>query len=360
MSKKYEDLIEKLNNLIVYSIDTGVQKLPPERKIAEMYGVSRQTVRTAMLDLEERGLIKRVQGSGAFITGILPDSQRNIIALLVSSDLSYVFPAMISEIGRILKTSGFSLEVYTTDDKTDREREILLSLKERKLRGIIVSPIRSNLPTPNYDVFQQLSAMAVPVVFFHGYYPNLNNISIVKDDNFAGGYALGEYLLQQGHSRIAGLFQIDNIQGQERYLGFARSLIDGGVPLSDNNILWFRGEELSRLDRARDTAFLVDFIKRKLRDCTSIVCYNDQIAYWLIKELGYAGYHVPNDLGVVSFDNSYLSDMAGCRITSLTHSSNEMAVSVCNLILEKIRGRNPSPLSLSWKLVDRGSVLPLN
>lgn len=360
MSKKYEDLIKKLNELIVSSLDTGTRMLPSERSLAEMYGVSRQTVRTALLDLESRSLIKRIHGSGAHLTGILPDSEKNIIALLVASDLSYIFPAMISEISRILESIGFTLEVYTTGDSAEKEREILLSLKDRAVRGIIVSPIRSNLASPNYDVYQQLSSMSVPIVFFHGYYPNLSNMTYVKDDNYAGGYMLGEYLQQQGHSKIAGIFQIDNIQGQERYLGFARSLIEGGGTPPDNSTLWFTGEQLKMLDRNRDTGFLVDFIKYKLSDCTAVVCYNDQIAYWLLKELGYSSVRVPSDLGIVSFDNSYLSEMADTKITSLTHSANEMAASVCMLITEIIKGRNPSPMSLSWKLVDRGSVLPLN
>lgn len=360
MSKKYEDLIKKLNELIVSSLDTGTKMLPSERSLAEMYGVSRQTVRTALLDLESRSLIKRIHGSGAHLTGILPDSEKNIIALLVASDLSYIFPAMISEINRILESIGFTLEVYTTGDSAEKEREILLSLKDRAVRGIIVSPIRSNLASPNYDVYQQLSSMSVPIVFFHGYYPNLSNMTYVKDDNYAGGYMLGEYLQQQGHSKIAGIFQIDNIQGQERYLGFARSLIEGGGTPPDNSTLWFTGEQLKMLDRNRDTGFLVDFIKYKLSDCTAVVCYNDQIAYWLLKELGYSSVRVPSDLGIVSFDNSYLSEMADTKITSLTHSANEMAASVCMLITEIIKGRNPSPMSLSWKLVDRGSVLPLN
>ncbi len=43
-------------------------RLPPERKLAEMFGVSRNTVREAIRELETKGRVKTKSGSGCFVT----------------------------------------------------------------------------------------------------------------------------------------------------------------------------------------------------------------------------------------------------------------------------------------------------
>lgn len=42
-------------------------RLPPERALAEKFGVAMGTLRKALLDLSEKGLLERVQGSGNYV-----------------------------------------------------------------------------------------------------------------------------------------------------------------------------------------------------------------------------------------------------------------------------------------------------
>jgi GntR family transcriptional regulator len=44
------------------------QRLPSERDMGEYYGVAYQTIRRAMRELRERGLVQSVLGKGTFIT----------------------------------------------------------------------------------------------------------------------------------------------------------------------------------------------------------------------------------------------------------------------------------------------------
>ncbi len=61
-------------NHIAARIDVGewTHKLPAERALAEEYGVAYQTLRHAMKELRDRGLIITKQGRGTFIASAVP------------------------------------------------------------------------------------------------------------------------------------------------------------------------------------------------------------------------------------------------------------------------------------------------
>ncbi|HEX9229793.1 MAG TPA: FadR/GntR family transcriptional regulator [Arthrobacter sp.] len=49
------------------------EKIPPERELAEMLGVSRATLREALLELEIKGLLNRRPGRGTVVQATTPD-----------------------------------------------------------------------------------------------------------------------------------------------------------------------------------------------------------------------------------------------------------------------------------------------
>lgn len=357
MEAKYRQLAETLKKQLENDIQQGIYKLPTEKELCTQYQVSRQTVRQALLLLSQEGLIARKQGSGSYATGLLPDAEKNHVAILLSSDTEYIFPALLGDLKTFLSNEGFSISVFITHNRTDVERIILQSLTETPLRGLIAEPSRSGLPTPNFDLYEKLSAKGTNIVFFHGYYSNLPPCSYVKDDNYSGGFALGQFMMERRHRQIAGIFQLDTIQGQERHLGFTRAMLEAGLPIDEDTIAWFTTEQLVHLEKKQDTRFLSDFIQRNLGSCSAVICHNDEIAYWLIKELSYAGLHVPKDISIVSFDNSYLSELSVPGLTSLSHKPHEMAAAAVSLLMKKMQGHNAVSMQLPWNLIERGSVL---
>ena len=64
---KYAWLVQQLHLLIQEYAGQTDNSLPSERELCEKYGVSRITVRRALAELEDTGLIFRIQGKGAFV-----------------------------------------------------------------------------------------------------------------------------------------------------------------------------------------------------------------------------------------------------------------------------------------------------
>ena len=66
-SPLYQQLMTRLKNDVMAGVYPAGGRIPSEQVLCETYGVSRVTVRKAMLDLVQEGLLVRRQGKGTFV-----------------------------------------------------------------------------------------------------------------------------------------------------------------------------------------------------------------------------------------------------------------------------------------------------
>jgi len=65
-----EQVARQIQNMIVGGRCQAGQQLPPERELAEKYGVSRTVIREAIKVLGARGLVEVIPGRGTFVTSL--------------------------------------------------------------------------------------------------------------------------------------------------------------------------------------------------------------------------------------------------------------------------------------------------
>jgi len=78
-SKVYEEVAKQLERLILKKLQPG-DKLPSERELAEMLGVSRSSIRDAIRSLELVGLVEPRQGAGTIVRELSAESLVNPFA----------------------------------------------------------------------------------------------------------------------------------------------------------------------------------------------------------------------------------------------------------------------------------------
>mgnify|MGYP002511913610 FL=1 len=122
-----------------------------------------------------------------------------------------------------------------------------------------------------------------------------------------------EYLIKNGHRSIGGVFKSDDGQGHLRYKGFLSGMLETGIKVKDANVVWLDTEDFLDLDQ------WADYLFRRLESCTGVVCYNDEVAYVLSGLCEKRGIAIPDQLSVVSIDNSDLATLAGVKLTSFPH-----------------------------------------
>ena len=201
----------------------------------------------------------------------------------------------------------------------------------------------------------QLEQREIPLVFLHGRCREMAQAVCVGDDNAGGGYRLAEHLIRAGHRRIAGIFKSDDVQGPERAGGVLCAMRDAHLFPADECFLWYSSFQHRQIVEQQNDTLFQAFIRDQLRDCTAVVCYNDEIAFHLIRALQRAGKRVPDDVAVVSFDNSYYSTFGPVGITSLGHAEHSMGRTASECLVQLIRRQPCQSVSLPWTLFQRQS-----
>ncbi len=354
MAAKYIVLARLLREELAASGGKPGYRLPTEEALSRRYGMSRQTVRHALQLLVEDGIIEKRQGSGSYLSGS-QSATPPPVAILVTFVDDYIFPTVLHNAQQELTLHGYPTVVHATENRVSREREILQRLLKEPLSGILVEGSKTALPCANADLYLALQEKGVPVLFFQGRYQELEGFPYVCDDNFGGGLQLARHLISKGHRKVGGIFKSDDMQGPQRYHGLLSGLLQAKLTVEDAHFCWYDTEDRLALVNRQDAGFLRRFLQERLADVTAIVCYNDEIAHFLIRELLSLGRQVPQDVAVVSFDNSYYSQMEPVTITSLSHYQHKTGQVAAQELLSLMHGDTPHSRLLDWRLMVRSS-----
>lgn len=354
MVPKYQTVADSLRQEIESGQYSERQLLPTEQVLCQRFQISRQTVRRALSLLEDEGLITRRQGSGSRLREHKePEAILNCAIAVVTTYIGdYIFPDILRGMERVLSANSSAPLLFATQNQLSVERKILQTLLTMKeLDGVLVEGTKTALPNPNLDLYQKLIDRGIHLVFIHGIYPELTHIPSVLADDYGGGRMLTEHLHRQGHQNIAGIFKVDDMQGMRRYAGYAGAMRDLGLPFEDEHVRWYNTER--RKDFQSDS--FMDSLLEGIQGCSAVVCYNDEVAIRVVSRLQKRGVRVPEEVAVVSFDNSQYSDLAPVRLTSLSHGSRNLGELSANLMLRLLQGEECRPEVVPWQLVERES-----
>lgn len=332
---KYITVARRLRMGIQNGTYENGRKLPSENELVAQTGYSRQTIRQAMAMLESEGLTERIRGSGTYVKSARVRRPRtNNIAVITTYIGEYIFPAILHGISGALSEKGYTPLLSATQNRVDTEREVLKSLMNKPIDGIIVEGTKTAMPNPNIDLYEEIGRQGIPVVFVNGYYAELKNPMYVVMNDREGGRLACEALLKEGHQHIAGFFKSDDIQGHRRYAGYAEALVKAGLSVEDDHVLWYTTENRDLLlkSSAPDT----------LSGCTAAVCYNDETAILAISACE------GMEADWVSFDQSAYARMPGAPFRSLGNPKEALGRLAAEKLLNMLDGGEEHPAVLPW------------
>lgn len=333
---KYHQVKQHLKNLIRRGELAPGDLLPSENTLVKEFNFSRHTIRQAIGELENEGLVQRQQGRGTFCA-CQPKPAGAKIALVTTYISEYIFPSIIRGVEDVLSAAGYTLILANTSNDKFKEAQCLENLLNQEIAGLIIEPTKSARKNSNFKYFDAMEKRRIPYLMLHAVYPELDPAYILLDDE-KSGYMATQYLLQLGHRDIAGIFKNDDLQGVHRQNGFLAALANYGI--------FPKPEFIGAFDTEHLRSFPYQFVKGLIgmgQRATALVCYNDQIALTILEAIREAGLQVPREISVISFDDSSLALLSEVKLTTIKHPQTEMGRQAARFIIDMVEGRVEKP-----------------
>ena len=143
--RSYQKLTERLRQFMEEGHFRDGDKLPPERALAESFGVSRSSVREAIRALAEKGLLESRQGDGTYVR--VPDIEPLKEAILEAVDSEGLMFDEVTEYRRIVEPGIAEIAaVRHTSEQLDRLKIIACDQQRRLLVGENDGDSRRQIP----------------------------------------------------------------------------------------------------------------------------------------------------------------------------------------------------------------------
>lgn len=125
--------------------------------------------------------------------------------------------------------------------------------------------------------------------------------------------------------------------------------------MDDRYIFWYNTENKHALFPS-DSQTPINLGRDLPPECSAVICYNDEIAASLINTLRLQQVKVPQQMAVVSFDNSTYSRLAPVPITSLSHGEKNVGYIAAQQLLAQMENGSCQSQFVPWELVEREST----
>ncbi|HWD12023.1 LacI family DNA-binding transcriptional regulator [Pseudochrobactrum sp. sp1633] len=253
------------------------------------------------------------------------NAKSKIIGIVVNDLTNSFFAELAVGVDLVVQSAGYVQFLSNTGESLDRQREVVSSMREHGISGLIISPARG---TDAADL-KPLVASGIPVVM------TVRNVAGAKvsslmSDNHGGAFAAVEHLLALGHRRIAflGGFADTGVYA-ERYQGYKDALQKAGIAV----------EERLAIGSAPSRAGGVDAIGRALlleRSPTAALCFNDAVAFGVCDGLRARRTEPGADFAVIGFDDVIEAKTAVPALTTVSVDPQGMGQKAAQLLLRQI------------------------
>lgn len=331
---------------------TGTRARPPSQAdVAALAGVSAQTVSRVANDSTnvEEETRQRVL-SAMRVLGYHRNSAARALATgrfhmlgVITFDLSAHGNARTVEaVSRAAQAAGYSVTVAGAEGQTEGAVRLAVSqLTEQAVDGIVIVEAQL-LDRPGLRL-----PPGVPVVIADG--DPEQRFASVDTDQAAGARAATGHLLDQGHRtvwHVAG--PQDSYSARRRAAAWRATLEEAGAPVPP--LLYGDWTARSGYEAGRALA--------ALPEVTAVFAANDHMALGVLRALLEAGRPVPEDVGVVGFDDVAESAYFHPPLTTVHQDFEEVGRRCVELLLAQIAGREAAGVARSVppRLVVRASA----
>ena len=248
----------------------------------------------------------------------LRGSKTNLLGVLLSDITNSFFADLAREIEARAREYGYSIILFNTDLDPQKQREYIDVVRRYRVDGVLMVPTLRD-PTVWQECVSKLSVPAVMVTWrIEGF------DSVYLDHEEAAGQA-ARHLAERGYKRFLFVGERTDV----KYIGFARELEAMGLcPAGEVGCI--ECEEDEELKRALGNLLHSTDLR------TGIFANNDLWALRVLRTLRELDLRVPEDAGVIGFDNISMDRYLQPSLSSISQPTVRMADEAVARLLYRI------------------------
>jgi LacI family transcriptional regulator len=247
------------------------------------------------------------------------------IGLIIPDITNPFFPAMAMGVEDAASKLGYNLFLCNTNWDKNQEQIYITALHEKRVDGIIIHSVNDT----GDDGKDTLNNINIPFVLLNRQHEG--NVSTIGVDNFNGGFLAAKHLIELGYKKIAfiggkqGAYSnIKRLEGYKKALKHYEYLIDE-THIVHGDFKTESGYELThKLLKAENPP-------------DAIFAGNDIIALGVLQCVQEYGYNVPQDFGIIGFDNIPFAELPQIQLSTIDQPKYHIGKTAFEILIEQLK-----------------------
>lgn len=273
----------------------------------------------------------------------------NNIGLMIP-DINNSFFSMIAKgVGKAAVKYGYNLFLFGTNESTEDEKRMLQTVKEQRLRGLLIVPVAEN----NEENATLLQNLNIPVVVIDRDISGVEFDGVFSND-YEGAFHAVEALIKAGHTKIAQIIGPQTTKpGRTRYQGYMDALNHYGIPIDKK----YTAEGMFQ----QEMGYLAT---KKLMELphppTAIFSANNLMSIGVLQYMKEHNLKMGKDLSMVGFDDIEVLQYTELGFSVISRPVIDMGYEAMQLLHDRIKEptdpeRVKKTVTLGTRLILRGS-----
>ena len=271
-------------------------------------------------------------------------SRTSLWAVIISDVGNPFFTSLVRGVEDVAQSSAYSVVLCNSDEDPDKEANYVSVALAEQVAGVILSP--SGQPA----VAARLLDAGTPLVLIDRELRDVGADSVLVDNEHGAAEAVA-HLLANGYQRIGCITGPESVSTARRRLrGYQQALADGGSHYDDSLV---RYGDFRETGGYRAMTELLDLPEPP----DAVFVANNLMAVGALECLRVRGVTVPDQVGVVGFDDLPWPSLVRPALTTVSQPTYELGRVAAQLLSERIedRDREPTTVVLKTELRVRGT-----
>jgi len=323
------------------SKEVGVSINTVSRALNDKPDINEKTKEKILQKAKEMGYVKNTFAS------MMKSQKSKIIGVVIPDSSNPFFSEVFKGIEEEARKSDYQTMIINTEGKYNLEEKAISTMIERRVDGVLLFPMQNN-----YTDIEKLLSEKYPLVLVGRGVENWN-VDEIYNNEVKGGYLATKHLIDKGCNRIVMISaEKFNTAARDRENGYMKAL-------KESKLSYQKIENINKIHEGlyieEGKKIIENILMRETID--GVFCYNDLIAYGVIKELKENNKKIPEEIKVVGYDDIRFSKIFSPSLTTVSVNKEKMGKEAFNMLLRRIENIDSTTMNITLdvELIERES-----